>query len=119
MASLELEVPNLQSHYGFITALFKDHPWYSYELLQNTEYLLTNLSNGRQIHFKQGEDIQVGFVRFRTESEEDFFERFDSITALGGSISAEVKEIRLGHYSAWAKTLCGWGFGINWSKDLL
>ena len=119
MASLELEVPNLQSHYGFMTALFKDHPWYSFELLQNTEYILTNLSNGRQIHFKQGDDEQVGLVTFRTESEEDFFERFDAIIALGGSISAEVKEIRPGHFSAWAKTPCGWGFGIAWSKDLV
>jgi len=119
MASLELEVPNLQSHYGFITALFKDHPWYSFELLQNAEYILTNLSNGRQIHFKQGDDDQVGLVTFRTESEEDFFERFDAITTLGGSISAEVKEIRPGHFSAWAKTPCGWSFGIAWSKDLV
>lgn len=110
-----IEVTDLESHYGFMTALFKDHPWYLFELLPNAEYILTNLSYGRQIHFKQGDDDQVGLVTFRTESEEYFFARFDTITTLWGSISAEVKEIRPGHFSAWAKTPCG----IAWSKDLV
>lgn len=70
-----IEVTDLESHYGFLTALFKDDPLYSFERINDHVYHPTNLSNGKQLNFRQATGAQperVGLVSFMFMDKEDF-----------------------------------------------
>lgn len=112
-----IEVANLESHFGFITALFKDHPWYSFDRINEHVYNLYNLSNGKQLNFKQAIGAlpeRVGLVTFMCMDKEDFDYRTSQIELLGGTIRAEATEIRPNHFSVWADSPCSWSFGLSY-----
>ena len=110
-----IEVADLKSHYGFLTTLFKDNPWYSFEAINNQVYQLYNLSNGKQVNFKQclgAQPERIELVTFMCLDKEDFDFRTSQIELLGGSLRAEVKEIRPNYYDVYGDTPCGWTFGL-------
>lgn len=112
-----IEVTDLESHYGFLTALFKDHPLYSFERIKDHVYHPYNLSNGKQLNFRQSTGAlpeRVGLVSFMFMDKEDFDYHTKQILHLGVSIRDEAKEIRPNHYSVWGDTPCGWSFGLSY-----
>ena len=113
-------VKNPESTYMYLSELFADHPWYSFDLLTGGEFTMTNLSNGRKVQFAKGlPNSRVGLITFVSQDQDDFFRRTELITELGGTITAEVKELTPGHFSVWAKTPCEWNFGLAWSGALV
>lgn len=110
-----IEVTDLESHYGFLTALFKDHPWYSFERINDEVHQLYDLSNSKQMNFKQSicdKPVRVELEAFIFLDKEDFDFRIAQIELLGGSIRAKVKEFRPNYYSVHGDTPCGWSFGL-------
>ena len=117
-------IDNLEEHHTFLTELFADHPSYSFDPLSENSYVLYNLRNGKKLRFEQktsGEEARVGLITFMCQSKEDLEDRQNRIIELGGSVTAEVKEIRPNHYSGWYKSPVGWDFGLaHWTvNDIL